>query len=75
VPFPGLPAGRNLARSLIVQLQQHAAYNPSCAYGDEYVCPLAPRENWLDVQIGAGEMVYATGDRFTTGRHTDPGVG
>jgi uncharacterized protein len=32
------------------------AYNPYCAYSDEYVCPLPPRENWLEVKILAGEM-------------------
>ena len=34
------------------------AYNPYCAYSEEYVCPLPPRENWLDVEIRAGEMNY-----------------
>jgi len=41
-----------------VRLDFNYAYNPSCAFGDEYVCPLAPRENWLDVPIRAGEMKY-----------------
>ena len=34
------------------------AYNPYCAYSDEYVCPLPPRENWLGVPIRAGEKKY-----------------
>jgi uncharacterized protein (DUF1684 family) len=34
------------------------AYNPSCAYDPRWACPLAPRENWLDVAIEAGEMAY-----------------
>jgi uncharacterized protein len=34
------------------------AYNPYCAYSDDYVCPLPPKENWLDVRIPAGEMSY-----------------
>lgn len=34
------------------------AYNPYCAYSDDYVCPLPPLENWLDVEIRAGEMKY-----------------
>lgn len=34
------------------------AYNPYCAYSDDYICPLPPRENWLDVEIRAGEKRY-----------------
>ncbi len=34
------------------------AYNPYCAYSDDYVCPLPPRENWLSVPIRAGEKKY-----------------
>jgi uncharacterized protein (DUF1684 family) len=34
------------------------AYNPYCAYSEEYVCPLPPRENWLGVEIRAGEKSY-----------------
>ncbi len=34
------------------------AYNPYCAYSSDYICPLPPRENWLEVRILAGEMSY-----------------
>ncbi len=34
------------------------AYNPSCAYDARWHCPLAPPENSLPVEIGAGEKVY-----------------
>ena len=34
------------------------AYNPNCAYSDAYACPLPPKENWLDVEITAGEKKY-----------------
>jgi uncharacterized protein len=34
------------------------AYNPYCAYSDDYVCPLPPAENWLKVPIRAGEKKY-----------------
>ena len=34
------------------------AYNPSCAYDVRWVCPLAPRENWLALPIRAGERDY-----------------
>jgi uncharacterized protein len=32
------------------------AYNPSCSYDPVYACPLAPRANWLDVAVRAGEL-------------------
>ncbi len=34
------------------------AYNPSCAYDARWVCPLAPRENWLAVAVRAGERKF-----------------
>jgi uncharacterized protein (DUF1684 family) len=34
------------------------AYNPSCAYNARWICPLSPRENWLDMPIEAGELAY-----------------
>ncbi len=34
------------------------AYNPSCAYNPSWVCPLAPPENVLPVEVRAGERVY-----------------
>ena len=37
------------------------AYNPYCAYGDRWSCPLPPSENHLDVPIGAGEMTFEGG--------------
>jgi uncharacterized protein (DUF1684 family) len=41
-----------------VVLDFNYAYNPSCAYDARWVCPLAPRDNWLDVPIRAGERIY-----------------
>jgi uncharacterized protein (DUF1684 family) len=35
------------------------AYNPSCAYNKQWVCPLAPAENWLPFPIEAGEKAFA----------------
>lgn len=35
------------------------AYNPSCAYNPRWHCPLAPRENWLLVEVRAGELDYS----------------
>jgi uncharacterized protein (DUF1684 family) len=34
------------------------AYNPSCAYNSQWICPLAPRENRLLVALPAGEKAY-----------------
>ncbi|MDG6898939.1 MAG: DUF1684 domain-containing protein [Nitrososphaerota archaeon] len=34
------------------------AYNPYCAYSDDYICPLPPRENWLNVAVRAGERKF-----------------
>ncbi|MBK6731850.1 MAG: DUF1684 domain-containing protein [Bacteroidetes bacterium] len=34
------------------------AYNPYCVYSDGYSCPVPPKENFLDVQINAGEKNF-----------------
>jgi len=34
------------------------AYNPYCAYSEDYVCPIPPSENWLEIEITAGEKRY-----------------
>jgi len=34
------------------------AYNASCAYSPQWACPLAPPENFLNVPVRAGELVY-----------------
>lgn len=39
--------------SVIVDFNR--AYNPTCAYNPEYVCPLPPEENRLEAAIPAGE--------------------
>ena len=36
-------------------LDFNLAYNPFCAYNENYVCPFIPPENWLNVPIRAGE--------------------
>lgn len=41
-----------------VVLDFNYAYNPSCAYNSAYLCPLAPRENWLTEPVPAGELRY-----------------
>lgn len=41
-----------------VRLDLNYLYNPSCAYDDAWLCPLAPPENRLNVPIRAGELKY-----------------
>ena len=36
------------------------AYNPYCAYNENWSCPLTPRENRLKVAVRAGEKIYDT---------------
>jgi uncharacterized protein (DUF1684 family) len=33
------------------------AYQPSCSYSDQWICPLAPPENFLPAAIRAGERL------------------
>lgn len=39
------------------------AYNPYCAYNDQFSCPLPPEENNLKVAITAGEKSYKKTDQ------------
>lgn len=39
-------------------LDFNRAYNPYCAYNEEYSCPLPPRENRLSLAITVGERIY-----------------
>lgn len=41
-----------------IELDFNKAYNPYCAYNDQYSCPLPPAENILRVAIKAGEKNY-----------------
>ncbi|MCY1139934.1 DUF1684 domain-containing protein [Actinoplanes sp. Pm04-4] len=41
-----------------VRLDFNYLYNPSCAYNDAYLCPLAPPENTITAAIEAGELTY-----------------
>src|SRR5947208_2539899 len=52
-----LPAPGALRNERIL-LDFNYAYNPSCAYNDRWVCPLAPFENRLQVPIRAGELKF-----------------
>lgn len=48
--------GANPAQYMLLDFNY--AYNPSCAYNDRWVCPLAPAENRLTIAIGAGEKKF-----------------
>jgi uncharacterized protein (DUF1684 family) len=72
VPFRDATSGKEsygAARYLDIEegpTEEHAldfnlAYNPYCAYSDDYVCPFPPRENWLTVPILAGEKSFPRG--------------
>ena len=52
-----------------LRLDLNYAYNPSCAYDDRWACPLAPRENWLEADIRAGELAHS---RFTGSAKKSP---
>jgi uncharacterized protein len=41
-----------------VRLDMNYLYNPSCAYDDQWLCPLAPPENRITKPIQAGELKY-----------------
>lgn len=41
-----------------ITLDFNEAYNPYCAYNDNYSCPFPPKENILTVPIKAGEKTY-----------------
>ncbi len=42
-----------------VTLNFNMAYNPNCAYGsDKFSCPLPPKENFLQIKVLAGEMIF-----------------
>ncbi|MGQ0798074.1 MAG: DUF1684 domain-containing protein [Methanobacteriota archaeon] len=69
VPFRDATSGKEsygAARYLDIQedpsddvvLDFNLAYNPYCAYSEDYVCPLPPRENWLAIPIRAGEKTF-----------------
>lgn len=41
-----------------VELDFNRAYNPYCAYGGRYSCPIPPRENHLEVAVRAGVLKH-----------------
>lgn len=48
-------------------LDFNLAHNPSCAYGNEsFACTLPPKENFLQVEINAGEKKFVSPSKKTT---------
>ena len=43
----------------LYSLDFNFAYNPYCAYNDNWTCPLTPFENILKVEIKAGEKAFS----------------
>lgn len=41
-----------------VLIDFNRAYNPFCEYNEKYTCPLAPEENWLEIDLRAGEKRF-----------------
>jgi hypothetical protein len=41
-----------------VVLDFNKAYNPYCAYNDNFSCPFPPKENILSIEVRAGEKSY-----------------
>ena len=41
-----------------ITLDFNRAYNPFCAYNDEYACPVPPADNRLRVSVPAGEKAF-----------------
>ena len=69
IPFRDATSGKEsygAARYLDLEVEHddnyavdfNLAYNPYCAYSDDYICPMPPTENWLKVPIKAGEKKY-----------------
>lgn len=41
-----------------IELDFNKAYNPFCAYNEDYSCPIPPRQNHLSIALTAGEKDY-----------------
>lgn len=42
-----------------IEIDLNYAYNPFCAYGDGWSCPIPPPENHLPVPVRAGEAAFS----------------
>ena len=70
VPFTDLTTGRETyggGRYIDLEIPEsgdeilldfNLCYNPYCAYGDGWSCPIPPKENFLEVKVEAGVKKY-----------------
>lgn len=42
----------------MVELDFNLCYNPYCAYGSGFSCPIPPEANFMDIKVTAGEKAY-----------------
>ena len=42
-----------------VMLDFNKAYNPDCAFGEGFSCPIPPAENRLGIAVKAGEKIWS----------------
>jgi len=47
----------------------NTSYNPSCAYGGEFPCPVTPKENQLPIAIPAGEKILPIAEALKQAEH------
>jgi uncharacterized protein len=64
------PAGRYLEVEQLPDgkflVDFNLAYNPYCAYNEQWSCPLTPAENRLKVAIRAGEKIFHEDEQTTS---------
>lgn len=72
IPFRDLTSGKetygvgrylylSMPKDKEITLDFNLAFNPSCAYGSEqFSCPIPPKDNFLQIEIKAGEKNYLT---------------
>jgi len=41
-----------------IEIDFNSAHNFYCAYNESYICPIPPKENFIDAEINAGEKKY-----------------
>ena len=48
----------NFKNAQRIEIDFNKAYNPFCVYNAKYLCPIPPKENFIDEEIIAGEKIY-----------------
>ena len=46
------------AKNNQIRVDFNLAYNPYCAYNEDFACPIPPKENTLPIRIEAGEKLF-----------------